>query len=63
MTKEEKVMFLMRLSVETHTAYQASAMSSPRGYSTSKNPMEDIDKLYEKFETFLDKKLAGESGQ
>ena len=58
MTKEEKILYLFQLSVQTHTAYQTAAMTSDKNYSTSENPMDDISKLYEKFEALLDKKFA-----
>ncbi|ENU1544705.1 hypothetical protein ACR3F8_004725, partial [Escherichia coli] len=58
MTKEEKILYLFQLSVKTHTAYQTAAMTSDKNYSTSENPIDDISKLYDKFEALLDKKFA-----
>ncbi|MEI9881317.1 hypothetical protein [Atlantibacter hermannii] len=58
MTKEEKILYLFKLSVQTHTAYQTAAMTSEKNFSMSEKPMDDINKLYEKFETLLDKKFA-----
>ena len=58
MTKEEKILYLFELSVKTHTAYQTAAMVANEKYTTSENPMDDINKLYDKLETLLDKKFA-----
>ncbi|MDA8487442.1 hypothetical protein [Kluyvera sp. Awk 3] len=60
MTKEEKVMFLMRLAVDTHSAFRAAQIASPRSNSISRDPMNEIEEIYVKYEEFLDKKL--ESG-
>ncbi|MBW9415805.1 hypothetical protein [Enterobacter roggenkampii] len=58
MTKEEKVMHLLTIAVQTHTAYQTAAMTSSRGYSKSEDPMGDIEKLYDKLEDLFEKKIA-----
>lgn len=58
MTREEKILYLFQLSVQTHTAYQAAAMTSDKSYSTSEDPLSDISKLYDRFEELLDKKFA-----
>ena len=58
MTKEEKILYLFELSVNTHTAYQAAAMVANEKFTTSEKPMEDISKLYDKFEELLDKKFT-----
>ncbi|HBW4577287.1 hypothetical protein LQF95_24645 [Klebsiella quasipneumoniae] len=58
MTKEEKVMSILKLAVETHTAYQTAAMTSAKGFTRSEDPMSDIEKMYDKFEALFDKKLA-----
>ncbi len=57
MTKEEKVMFLMRLAVETHNAYRSGHLASGKKL-TDHNPIETIEKIYDKYEELLDKKLA-----
>jgi len=58
MTKEEKVMHLLQIAVQTHTAYQTAAMTSSRGYSKSEDPMGDIEKLFDKLEELFEKKVA-----
>lgn len=63
MTKEEKVMFLMRLAVETHSAYRAAQISSPRAHTSSHDYMSAIEAIYDRYEEFLDKKLESVSGQ
>lgn len=57
MTKEEKVMFLMRLAVETHSAYRSGHIASGKKL-TDHNPIETIEKIYDKYEELLVKKLA-----
>lgn len=56
--QRRKILYLFQLSVKTHTAYQTAAMTSDKNYSTSENPIDDISKLYDKFEALLDKKFA-----
>ncbi|WP_213180890.1 hypothetical protein [Citrobacter freundii] len=58
MTKEEKVMFLMRLAVETHSAYRSGQIAAGKPSNPSHDPIETIEKIYEKYEELLDKKLA-----
>lgn len=58
MTREEKILYLFQLSVQTHTAYQTAAMASDRNYTTSEDPISDIEKLYDKLEVLLDKKFT-----
>lgn len=58
MTKEEKVMGLLKIAVQTHTAYQTAAMTSSKGYTRSQNPMGDIEQLFDKFEELFNKKIA-----
>lgn len=58
MTKEEKILYLFKLSVDTHTEYQIAAMTSDKNYKTSEDPLSDIGKLYDRFEVLLDKKFA-----
>ncbi|WJN66848.1 hypothetical protein CFHODIGL_00033 [Edwardsiella phage EPP-1] len=57
MTHEEKVMFLMRLAVDTHNSYRSSQLASSRGPVTARDPMLTIQKIYDKYEEFLDEKL------
>ena len=57
MTNEEKVMFLMRLAVETHNANKIRRASSPRGPSIAIEPMSEIEALYNNYEAFLKEKL------
>ena len=57
MTNEEKVMFLMRLAVETHNANKIRRASSPRGPSIAIEPMSEIEALYKNYEAFLKEKL------
>ncbi|EKS7783144.1 MULTISPECIES: hypothetical protein [Edwardsiella] len=57
MTHEEKVMFLMRLAVDTHNAYRSGQLASPRGPVIARDPIQTIQKLYDKYEEFLDEKL------
>ncbi|WP_312773060.1 hypothetical protein [Atlantibacter hermannii] len=63
MTHEEKVMFLMRLAVDTHNSYRAGQMASPRAPVITRDPMSAIEDIYVKFEAFLDEKLSAEGGQ
>lgn len=63
MKHEEKVMFLMRLAVDTHNAYRSGQIASSRGSVLSRDPMSAIEDIYEKYEAFLDKKLTSEGGQ
>ncbi|HDX8708778.1 TPA: hypothetical protein RQO21_001165 [Klebsiella michiganensis] len=58
MTKEEKVMFLLRLSVETHNSYRAGQLASGKRAVFTQEPMDAIENIYEKLEELLDKKLA-----
>lgn len=60
MTKEEKVMFLMRLAVETHNANKIRRASSSRGPSIGLEPMSEIENLYKKYEEFLVEKIISE---
>ena len=57
MTKEDEVMFLMRLAVETHNANIIRRASSPRGPSIATSPMSEIETLYKNYEEFLREKL------
>jgi hypothetical protein len=63
MTHEEKVMFLMRLAVDTHNAYRSGQIASSRGPTITRDPISAIEDIYEKYEAFLDKKLTGEGGK
>ena len=63
MTQEEKVMFLMRLAVETFNAHCQVPISLSRSISLSTEQMGEIDVIYDKFEAFLDKKLMAEKRQ
>lgn len=58
MTKEEKVIFLMRLAVDTHSAYRSAQIASGKGMNADHDPIEAIEKIYNKYEALLDKKLA-----
>ncbi|MEZ3980088.1 hypothetical protein QQX85_03590 [Klebsiella variicola] len=57
MTKEDEVMFLMRLAVETHNANVIRRASSPKGPSIAISPMSEIEALYKNYEEFLREKL------
>ncbi|MEJ9962461.1 hypothetical protein [Escherichia albertii] len=57
MTKEEKVMFLMRLAVETYNAHYQEQLLLSRSISLATEPAGEIDAIYNTFEAFLDKKL------
>ncbi|EKN4004232.1 hypothetical protein ACRXAU_001650 [Yersinia enterocolitica] len=58
MTQEEKVLFLMKLSVETATAFR----TSPKITVSSHDFFESVDGYYEKFEAILNEKLDEISG-
>ncbi|WEE18640.1 hypothetical protein [Citrobacter koseri] len=58
MTKEEKVMFLMRLAVETHNAYRSGQLAAGKSGNFVQDPIDAIERIYEKYEVLLDKKLA-----
>ncbi len=58
MTKEEKVMYLMRLAVETHNSYCSGQIASGKANNFAHEPIEAIERIYEKYEELLDKKLA-----
>ncbi|CDG47650.1 hypothetical protein SCTVLC_0906 [Serratia symbiotica SCt-VLC] len=60
MTHEDNVMFLMRLSVDTHNEYRAAQISSSRSLSIQRDPIGSIEDIYEKYESLLSKKLAEE---
>ena len=53
----------MRLAVDTHNAYRSGQIASSRGPTITRDPISAIEDIYEKYEAFLDKKLAGESGK
>lgn len=53
MTKEDEVMFLMRLAVETHNANIIRRASNSRGPSIAISPMSEIETLYKNYEEFL----------
>ncbi|WP_227666384.1 hypothetical protein, partial [Klebsiella quasipneumoniae] len=57
MTKEDEVMFLMRLAVETHNANIIRRASNSRGPSIAISPMSEIETLYKNYEEFLREKL------
>ncbi|EMK2624110.1 hypothetical protein V8R35_001609 [Klebsiella michiganensis] len=57
MNKEEKVMFLMRLAVETHNSYRSGQIAAGK-QPTDHDPIETIEMIYDKYEELLDKKLA-----
>jgi len=58
MTKEEKVLFLMRLAVETHNAYRSGQLAAGKSGSFVEDPIASIERIYGKYEVLLDKKLA-----
>ncbi|HAO0323836.1 TPA: hypothetical protein IGZ64_003696 [Escherichia coli] len=58
MTKEEKVMFLMRLAVETHSAYRSAQIAAGKSPNKDPDPVEAIEMIYDRYEQLLDKKLA-----
>ena len=58
MTKEEKVIFLMRLAVDTHSAYRSAQIASGKALHADHDPIEAIERIYGKYEELLDKKLA-----
>ncbi|TNV22034.1 hypothetical protein FH968_03900 [Buttiauxella sp. B2] len=57
MTKEEKVMFLMRLAVETHNAYRSAQITTSQAFTVATNPTKMIDEFYSRYEEFFDEKL------
>lgn len=61
MTRDEKVLFLFKLSVETATAFRSAALQSPKPVHTSSDFEGTIESLYKKFEFMLEEKLKGES--
>lgn len=63
MTHEEKVMFLMRLAVDTHNAYRSGQIASSRNPSITRDPISAIEDIYEKYEAFLDEKLTTGGGK
>ncbi|AIF60160.1 hypothetical protein ROU17_004584 [Escherichia coli] len=63
MTQEEKVMFLMRLAVETFNAHCQVPLSLSHAISLATEQMGEIDAIYNTFEAFLDKKLMAEKRQ
>jgi hypothetical protein len=56
--KEEKVLYLTRLAVDTYNSHRSAQISSGRNLSDQHDPVEEIEKLYVKFEVFLNQKLA-----
>lgn len=58
MTKEEKVMFLMRLAVDTHNAFRSGQLAAGKGGGFVQDPIDSIERIYEKYEALLDKKIA-----
>ncbi|HDX8968512.1 TPA: hypothetical protein RQO16_005612 [Klebsiella oxytoca] len=58
MNKEEKVMFLMRLAVETHNSFRSGQIASGKASNFVHEPIEAIERIYEKYKELLDKKLA-----
>jgi hypothetical protein len=58
MEKEEKVLYLTRLAVDTYNSYRSAQISSGRNLSDPHDPVEEIEKIYAKFEVFLDQKLS-----
>lgn len=58
MTKEEKVLFLMRLAVDTHSAYRSGQIAAGKVPNPDHDPIEAIERIYNKYEELLDKKLA-----
>ncbi len=63
MTKEEKVIYLMRLAVDTHSAYRSAQIASGKGMNTDHDPIEAIEKIYNKYEALLDKNSLSELGR
>ncbi|GDX04069.1 hypothetical protein RHD99_10800 [Buttiauxella selenatireducens] len=57
MTKEEKVMFLMRLAVDTHNAYRSAQITTSQAFTAASNPMKLIGEFYSRYEEFFDEKI------